>query len=169
MASMMTGITLMRTGSQEYGRGAVASDMVIHQMSFASLLRRINYSTRTIGGGYFRSLLASCQVGFPLISLRRLPCPGWPGSLAAWSSRRTEDYWEFWSPESWRPFERLGTRTLSTWRHSWSRGSPELRRTSRLGFVSFKRGCPAESTKGSLYAYGRSLPNLSPLFLSPLV
>jgi hypothetical protein len=49
------------------------------------------------------------------------------------------------------------------------RGSPELRRTSRLGFVSFKRGGPAESTTGSLYAYGRSLTNLSPLFLSPLV
>jgi hypothetical protein len=27
---MMTGSTLMRTGSQEYVRGAVASDMVIH-------------------------------------------------------------------------------------------------------------------------------------------
>jgi hypothetical protein len=69
-------------------------------------------------------------------------------------------------PEAVRAFR---DKALSTWRHSWSRGSPELRLTSRLGFVSFKRGKPAESTKGSLYAYGRSLPNLSPLFLSPLV
>src|SRR6266850_4003288 len=58
----------------------------------------------------------------------------WPGSLAAWSSRRTEGSWEIWLLENQRPFERLGTRTLSTWRHSWSRGSPELRRTS--GWVS---------------------------------
>ena len=40
----------------------------------------------------------------------------------------------------------------------------------QVGFrVVQTRGGPAESTKGSLYAYGRSLPNLSPLFLSPLV
>jgi hypothetical protein len=38
----------------------------------------------------------------------------------------------------------------------------------QVGFVSFKRGL-AESTKGSLYAYGRSLRTLSPMFLSPLV
>src|SRR6267143_5320901 len=42
----------------------------------------------------------------------------WPGSLAAWSSRRTEGSWEIWLLENQRPFERLGTRTLSTWRHS---------------------------------------------------
>jgi hypothetical protein len=29
MAIVRTGITMMRTGSQEYGRGAVALDMVI--------------------------------------------------------------------------------------------------------------------------------------------
>ena len=66
----------------------------------------------------------------------------WPGSFAAWSLRRTEGSWDTWSPASQRPFERLATRTLSTWRRSWSRGSPELRRTSRLGFVSVKRGRP---------------------------
>ena len=39
----------------------------------------------------------------------------------------------------------------------------------QVGFRVGQTGTPAESTKGSLYAYGRSLPNLSPLFLSPLV
>jgi hypothetical protein len=39
----------------------------------------------------------------------------------------------------------------------------------QVGFRVVQTGVPAESTKGSLYAYGRSLPNLSPLFLSPLV
>ena len=39
----------------------------------------------------------------------------------------------------------------------------------QIGFRVGQTGSPAESTKGSLYAYGRSLPNLSPLFLSPLV
>ena len=43
-----------------------------------------------------------------------------------------------WSPTSQRQFERLGTRTLSTWRRSWSKGSPELRQTRRLGFASSK-------------------------------
>ena len=82
---------------------------------------------------------------------------------------------------------RLRTRTLSTWRRSWSRGSPELHQTSRLGFASsrsvrrpirksaglafcvdsvrFPGVCESEqpgtiseeSTAGSLYAYGRSL------------
>ena len=39
----------------------------------------------------------------------------------------------------------------------------------QLGFRVGQTGTPVESTKGSLYAYGRSLPNLSTLFLSPLV
>jgi hypothetical protein len=39
----------------------------------------------------------------------------------------------------------------------------------QVGFRVGQTGTPAESTKGSLNAYGRSLPNLSTLFLSPLV
>jgi hypothetical protein len=39
----------------------------------------------------------------------------------------------------------------------------------QVGFRVVQTRAPAESTKGSLYAYGRSRPNLSPLFLSPLV
>jgi hypothetical protein len=41
MASMTTVITLMRTGSQEYRRGAVASDRPF--ILFASLLCRMNH------------------------------------------------------------------------------------------------------------------------------
>ena len=61
--------------------------------------------------------------------------------------------WEFWSPEVRRP---LGA-------HQSCVGP--------AGWVSCRSngGGPAESTTGSLYAYGRSLTNLSPLFLSPLV
>ena len=40
--------------------------------------------------------------------------------------------WGFWLPENRRSFEHLRTRTLSTWRRSWSRSSSEMRRTSRL-------------------------------------
>jgi hypothetical protein len=39
----------------------------------------------------------------------------------------------------------------------------------QVGFRVVQTRTPVESTKGSLYAYGWSLPNLSPLFLSPLV
>ena len=39
----------------------------------------------------------------------------------------------------------------------------------QVGFRVVQAKAPAESTNGSLYAYGRSTPNLSPLFLSPLV
>ena len=53
-----------------------------------------------------------------------------------------EGSWETWLRASRRPFERLGTRTLSTWRRYWPRDSPELRRTSRLDFVLFKWGRP---------------------------
>ena len=41
-------------------------------------------------------------------------------------------------PEAVRVFKEQ--RTSGTWRHSWSRGSPELRRTSGLGFASFGGG-----------------------------
>lgn len=39
----------------------------------------------------------------------------------------------------------------------------------QVGFRVVQTRAPAESTNGSLYAYGRSTPNLSPLFLSSLV
>lgn len=39
----------------------------------------------------------------------------------------------------------------------------------QVGFRVVQTGTPAESTKSQLHAYGRSLPNLSPMFLSPLV
>lgn len=38
----------------------------------------------------------------------------------------------------------------------------------QVGFRVVQTETPAKSTRGSLYAYGRSLPNLSPLFLNPL-
>ena len=48
------------------------------------------------------------------------------------------EYWETSPQTSHRPFERLGMRMLSTWRRSSSRGSAELRQTSRSAFISSK-------------------------------
>jgi len=39
----------------------------------------------------------------------------------------------------------------------------------QVGFSVVQTRTPTKSTTGSLYAYGRSLPKLSSLFLSPLV
>jgi len=39
----------------------------------------------------------------------------------------------------------------------------------QVGFRVIQTGTPVESTNSQLYACGRSLPNLSTLFLSPLV
>ena len=132
--------------------------------------------------------------GFP-IGLFKPPTPlqyrqiQWLGSFVGSSSRIAEGSWESWpAPASRRPFERLGTRMLSTWHHSWSRDLPELASDQQVGFHVIQIGTPihsqsggvtfclsdlrspgvceseqpqggtsAETTGGSLYAYGRSL------------
>jgi len=117
----------------------------------------------------FGVYLPSCQVGLPLI-IRRMLTVSWMArvlsGLVVKEDRGLWGYLVAGKPEAVRAFTEEDVEYLAP---LLVEGLTRAASDQQVGFPVVQTRAPAESTKGSLYAYGRSLPNLSPLFLNPLV